>query len=111
MTLCTQYARPVDHHIDGGGTHNTAPLPEGVKATGLGFDGSTTHYGAADDPYEAIKVIRAWGLGFELGNVVKYICRAGRGNGNNQRTTEQQQSDLTKARAYLDEYISGLNGL
>lgn len=34
------------------------------------------HYGGADNPYEAIKVIEAWGLGFNLGNAVKYIARA-----------------------------------
>lgn len=35
------------------------------------------HYGG-DTTYEAIKVIKAWDLGFELGNSVKYICRAGK---------------------------------
>lgn len=34
------------------------------------------HYGGADNPYEAIKVIEAWKLGFNLGNTVKYISRA-----------------------------------
>lgn len=37
-----------------------------------------THCGGADNPYEAIKVIEAWGLGFCLGNTVKYISRAGK---------------------------------
>lgn len=36
------------------------------------------HYGGEDDPYEVIKVIEAWGLGFHLGNAVKYIARAGK---------------------------------
>jgi hypothetical protein len=36
------------------------------------------HYGGANNPYEAIRVIEAWGLGFCLGNALKYICRAGR---------------------------------
>jgi hypothetical protein len=36
------------------------------------------HYGGKDNPYEAIKVIEAWGLGFCLGNAVKYILRAGK---------------------------------
>ena len=36
------------------------------------------HYGGAESPYEAIKVIEAWGLGFCLGNAVKYISRAGK---------------------------------
>lgn len=56
------------------------------------------HYGGADNPYEAIKVIRAWGLGFSLGNAVKYICRAE----HKERTVE----DLKKARWYIDEEIA-----
>ena len=31
------------------------------------------HYGGEGNPYEAIKVIDAWELGFSLGNTVKYI--------------------------------------
>ena len=29
------------------------------------------HYGGEDNPYEAIKVIEDWDLGFNLGNAVK----------------------------------------
>ena len=58
------------------------------------------HYGGKDDPYEAIKVIEAWQLGFCLGNTVKYICRAGRKPG------ENVLDDLQKARWYLDREIS-----
>lgn len=36
------------------------------------------HYGGAENTYEVIKVIEAWGLGFHLGNVLKYIGRAGK---------------------------------
>lgn len=36
------------------------------------------HYGGKDNPYEAIKVIEAWQLGFCLGNTVKYVARAGK---------------------------------
>ena len=36
------------------------------------------HYGGESNPYEAIKVIEAWQLGFCLGNVVKYLARAGK---------------------------------
>jgi hypothetical protein len=57
------------------------------------------HYGGADDVYEAIKVIDAWGLGFSLGNAVKYLCRAG--NKDPGKTLE----DLKKARWYLDHEI------
>lgn len=35
------------------------------------------HYGGAENVYEVIKVIEAWGLGFCLGNAVKYIERGG----------------------------------
>jgi hypothetical protein len=55
------------------------------------------HYGGAENPYEAIKVIDAWGLGFCLGNAVKYIARAGK------KDTALQ--DLKKARWYLDHEI------
>lgn len=57
------------------------------------------HYGGADDPYETIKVIEAWNLGFHLGNTVKYISRAGKKDGN---STLQ---DLLKAQFYLNREI------
>ena len=57
------------------------------------------HYGG-DTVYEAIKVIEAWGLGFCLGNTVKYISRAGRKN------PDATIEDLEKARWYLDREIA-----
>lgn len=60
------------------------------------------HYGGAGNVYEAIKVIRAWRLGFALGNAVKYIARAGKKNG------ESVLDDLRKARWYLDNEIATL---
>lgn len=56
------------------------------------------HYGGADNPYEAIKVIEAWGLGFCLGNALKYIARAGK--------KDATLQDLRKARWYLDREIA-----
>jgi hypothetical protein len=56
------------------------------------------HYGGADNPYEAIKVIEAWGLGFRLGNTVKYISRA-----EHKGATVQ---DLEKAAWYLNREIA-----
>jgi hypothetical protein len=56
------------------------------------------HYGGADDPYEAIKVIEAWGLGFNLGNAIKYIARVDRKG--------DAIEDLKKARWYLDREIN-----
>lgn len=62
------------------------------------------HYGGADNPYEAIKVIEAWELDFCLGNTVKYICRAGR----KIQTPKSELEDLKKARWYLDRRIEQL---
>lgn len=61
------------------------------------------HYGGADNPYEAIKVIEAWNLGFNLGNTVKYISRAG-------KKDDRRLDDLKKARWYLDREISKISG-
>ena len=58
------------------------------------------HYGGKDNPYEAIKVIRAWGLSFSLGNVVKYIARAGK------KDPTKRLEDLHKAMWYLQEEIA-----
>lgn len=60
------------------------------------------HYGGADNPYEAIKVIEAWSLGFNLGNTVKYISRAGKKD--DSKTIE----DLKKAAWYLAREIQNL---
>jgi hypothetical protein len=55
------------------------------------------HYGGKDNPYEAIKVIEAWGVGFNLGNTLKYISRAGK--------KDNIIQDLEKALFYLDREI------
>lgn len=60
------------------------------------------HYGGPDNPYEAIKVIHAWGVGFCLGNTLKYICRAGKKPG------DTTLKDLKKAAWYLNEHIRDL---
>ena len=57
------------------------------------------HYGGRDNPYEAIKVIEAWELDFSLGNVVKYIARAGK------KDEYRYLEDLQKAAWYLDRAI------
>jgi hypothetical protein len=72
------------------------------------------HYGGKDDPYEAIKVIIAWRLGFCLGNAIKYIRRAGQKMADPEPTDTTssvdrykrgQLQDLKKARFYLDYEI------
>jgi hypothetical protein len=35
------------------------------------------HYGGEENPFEPIKIIEHYGLGFHLGNALKYILRAG----------------------------------
>lgn len=62
------------------------------------------YYGGLENPYEAIKVIEAWNLGFCLGNTVKYISRAGK------KETDKVIQDLEKAKWYLDREISKLRG-
>jgi hypothetical protein len=51
---------------------------------------------------EAIDVIEGFGLGFHLGNTVKYALRAGR--------KDSELQDLRKARWYLDRRIATLTG-
>ena len=60
------------------------------------------HYGGGDNPYEAIKVIRAWELGFCLGNVIKYIARGGK------KEPNKLIEDFEKAHWYLDKQIEYL---
>ena len=59
-----------------------------------------THYGGEDNPYEAIKVIEEWDLGFNLGNAVKYIARADK-KGN-------KLQDLEKSSWYINREIKKL---
>lgn len=50
--------------------------------------------------FETWDVIDAWGLGYNLGNVVKYISRADH--------KENKLEDLKKAKAYLSREIETL---
>ena len=56
------------------------------------------HYGGERNPYEAIKVIEAWDLNFSLGNVLKYMSRAG-------KKSDNPLEDLRKAAWYLNREI------
>lgn len=58
------------------------------------------HYGGKGNPYEAIKVIEAWDLGFRLGNTIKYISRAGK--------KDETIQELEKALWYLKREIKKL---
>lgn len=56
-----------------------------------------SHY-AEGRKYEPIAVIEAWGLGFNLGNALKYVSRVGR--------KDDPLEDLEKARWYIDRELS-----
>ena len=66
------------------------------------------HYGGKESPYEAIKVISSW-LGprgvfdFDLGNAMKYICRAGAKP--SESGVQGLKQDLQKAVWYLNHAI------
>ena len=57
-----------------------------------------SHYNGGE--VEVIDLIEEWGLGFCLGNAVKYICRSGRKGG-----IENRRVDLEKAAWYLNRAI------
>lgn len=58
------------------------------------------HYGGEGDVYEVIKVIEAWQLNFNLGNVLKYIGRAGK------KPDASELEDLHKAAWFLKREIA-----
>ena len=78
------------------GHRNPPPPPEKEQVN------HPQHYGGQDNPYEAIKVIDAWDLGFNLGNTVKYISRAGK------KGKDKELEDLRKALWYLQYHIETL---
>lgn len=63
---------------------------------------TVAHY-AEGRKHEPIDVIRDWGLGFNLGNVVKYVSRAGR------KPTSCAIEDLEKAIEYLKHEVQCLS--
>jgi len=62
------------------------------------------HYGGESNPYEYVKVARAWGLDKDalLWTAGKYLCRQGKKGG------EPNLKDLKKMRWYISERITGL---
>ena len=57
------------------------------------------HYGGEYDPYEAVKVIEAWGVDWHLANALKYISRAGKKPG------VSAIDDFRKSVWYLERHI------
>jgi hypothetical protein len=62
------------------------------------------HYGGDGNTYEVFNVLEAWGLDkdFYLGNVIKYIARAGK------KDSSKELEDLEKAEVYLKRRIAEL---
>ena len=56
------------------------------------------HY--TDASIEPIDVIESWGLGFHLGNCLKYIKRAGR------KERESYEDDLNKCKWYIERALT-----
>lgn len=85
-------------HVIGPGMCDTCREEEKKAAAAWAVDlvNAPPHY-LAGSTYESIKVIEAWGLGFCLGNAVKYICRCDR------KGTPVQ--DLEKAVWYLNHEL------
>ena len=52
-------------------------------------------YYTPDSPYEPRKVIKSWGLDWNLGNAVKYIARCGK------KANNSKLIDLEKAMTYI----------
>jgi len=63
-----------------------------------------SHYGGANSTYEVFNVLEAWGLDkdFYLGNVIKYVARAGK------KDKSKELEDLEKAEVYLKRRIAEL---
>lgn len=61
------------------------------------------YYGGKDNTYEVFNVLEAWDLDqdFYLGNVIKYLARAG-------KKTSNKKEDLQKALVYLQRRIDKL---
>jgi hypothetical protein len=107
MTICRTCRRDTEHCEENvcQGCHNSCYNPivcsyAAYQAAGGPAPSTVTHpphYGGEADPFEAIKVIEAWGLGFALGNALKYIRRAD--------AKGTRVDNLEKARWYLDREI------
>jgi hypothetical protein len=60
------------------------------------------YYGGIENQFEVIKIIEHYNLGFHLGNVLKYILRAG------VKDQDTEIQDLEKARWYIERKIERL---
>lgn len=77
---------------------DVAAVRRALSGLNVQVDNGKAHY-QRDTGHEAIDVIEAWGLGFSLGNAVKYICRAGL------KVNTTRLDDLRKALWYVQREI------
>jgi hypothetical protein len=96
-SLPCQCPRPKVEQVNNMPGHRNPPPPPQKEQVN-----HPQHYGGENNPYEAIKVIDAWELGFSLGNTVKYISRAGK------KGKDKELEDLRKALWYLQHHIETL---
>jgi hypothetical protein len=66
------------------------------------FDPVTKPQHYASSQIEVIEAIEAWGVGYCLGNVIKYVARAGK------KDPAKHIEDLKKAQWYLQREIQTL---
>lgn len=71
--------------------------PEPTKENQMSNVTHPAHYNAGK--FEVIEIIEDQGLGFHLGNAIKYICRAGK------KDPAKYVEDLEKAHWYLQRAI------
>ena len=79
-------------------TNALAAMLDKYECKSSGVISHPSHY-RSDSGFEAIDVIEAWNLGFNLGNALKYISRAGLKDKN------REIEDLEKAQWYLNREI------
>lgn len=93
-------AKYVKNHVDGVNALYTIPTKPEQSDSVL----RPKYYGGDYNPYEVFNVLEAWQLDkdFYLGNVIKYIARAGK------KDPAKEIEDLEKARVYLDRRINQL---
>jgi hypothetical protein len=79
-------------------TKEQNPLVEAAAKTEV----RPAHYGGEFNPFEPIKIINYYKLGFSLGNAIKYVLRAGK------KDSSTIKEDLEKAITYLQFEVKNL---
>jgi hypothetical protein len=82
----------------------TSPIDISKRIINLDSGPRPEYYGGKDNPYEVFRVLEEWELDkdFYLGNVIKYVARAGK------KDSSKKKEDLQKALVYLQRRINSL---